>query len=318
MEPFQQATQIQHYRRRLTMHTALSNNNGKVWVFIAENIEVEVLLDSSQQVTLRLFFQEFNQELITTLVYAKCDATERLELWDNIYQLANNITSPWIVEGDFNVVMNQEEKIGGFPVNMNGSEDFAFCVNSCELEEIQFKGTPFTWWNGRANNEGIFERLDRMLVNSQMQTWLGNMEVEHLARTGQIMHHSFALMVQLMLIFKANLKHLKGVFSKWSREVYVDLFKQLIIREEIFKIKEELFEEAPTAANRCVLQCAHAEYKRYLYFEEEYWRQKARVDWFVDGDRNTRFFHNLVRGRRRKLMVKKIQGLDGSWIEDRA
>ncbi|XP_060194905.1 uncharacterized protein LOC132624092 [Lycium barbarum] len=88
--------------------------------------------------------------------------------------------------------------------------------------------------------------------------------------------------------------------------------------EEIVKIKEELFEEVPIATNRYVLQCAHAEYKRYLHFEEEYWRQKEGVDWFVEGDINTRLFHNLMRGRRRKLTVRWIQGLDGSWIEDEA
>ncbi|XP_060170583.1 uncharacterized protein LOC132601519 [Lycium barbarum] len=81
-------------------------------------------------------------------------------------------------------------------------------------------------------------------------------------------------------------------------------------------MKEELFEEVPSPSNRCVLQCAQAEYKTYLNFKKEYWRQKAGVDWFAEGDRNTRFFHNLVKGRRKKYMINKIQGSDGTWLED--
>ncbi|KAH0636440.1 hypothetical protein KY289_036355 [Solanum tuberosum] len=133
--------------------------------------------------SLKLFLQEPSIEVMVTLVYAKCDANKRLELWDDIYQLTNNISCPWMVGGDFNVVMNEKEKIGGLPVQPHEVEDLAFCLNSCELEEISFKGSPFTWWNGRAGEYCIFERLDRMLVNQQLQTQIGFMEVEHLART---------------------------------------------------------------------------------------------------------------------------------------
>ena len=88
--------------------------------------------------------------------------------------------------------------------------------------------------------------------------------------------------------------------------MFGDIFKQLIIREEIVRLKEELFEENPSQVNRMVLQKAQAETKRYLHYEEECWRQKSGLDWFVDGDKNTRFFHNLVKGRRKKLQIKRI------------
>ncbi|KAH0743235.1 hypothetical protein KY290_031228 [Solanum tuberosum] len=82
--------------------------------------------------------------MVMTLVYAKCDANHRLELWDDIYQLANTVTIPRMVGGDFSVVLNGEEKIGGLPVQPYEVEDFAFCINSCELEEVPFKSSPFT------------------------------------------------------------------------------------------------------------------------------------------------------------------------------
>lgn len=63
-------------------------------------------------------------------------------------------------------------------------EDFAFCVNSCEVEEIPFEGNPFTWWNGRPRPDCIFKRLDRLLENLHLMEWFSTMEVDHLPKTG--------------------------------------------------------------------------------------------------------------------------------------
>lgn len=71
---------------------------------------------------------------------------------------------------DFNVILSDKEKIGGLPIYPQEYEDFTFCVNSCKLFDINFQGIPFTWWNGRANKDCIFKRLDRILIN---QAFLG-------------------------------------------------------------------------------------------------------------------------------------------------
>ncbi|XP_059306379.1 uncharacterized protein LOC132057792 [Lycium ferocissimum] len=106
-------------------------------------------MNSNQQVTLKLTFFDSGKMLITTLVYAKCDVVDRLEPWDNIYSLSSSMNAPWLVGGDFNVILHKEEKIGGLPVHLTEVEDFAFCKNSCDQLDIDFRGSPFTWWNGR-------------------------------------------------------------------------------------------------------------------------------------------------------------------------
>ncbi|XP_060216516.1 uncharacterized protein LOC132643998 [Lycium barbarum] len=64
-----------------------------------------------------------------------------------------------------------------------------------------------------------------------------------------------------------------------------------------------------------VLQLAQAELKKYMHYEEEFWRQKSHFTCFSEGDRNTRFFHNMVNGRRKRLQVKRMKKQDRSWIE---
>ncbi|XP_059313002.1 uncharacterized protein LOC132064126 [Lycium ferocissimum] len=98
------------------------------------------------------------------------------------------------------------------------------------------------------------------------------------------------------IIFKLKMKSLKAALSRWSKETFGDLFKQLIIREDIVKIKEQLFEEEPSEENRIVL--------------------REGIQWHLDGDRNTRYFHSIVKGIRKRLLLTRIQNADGEWVDN--
>ncbi|KAH0722504.1 hypothetical protein KY289_005548 [Solanum tuberosum] len=126
-----------------------------------------------------------------------------------------------------------KERIGGLPVYPNEFEDFAFCVNSCDLVEINYKGDPFTWWNGRIDNQCIFKRLDRYMMNNDFLGSFGMVEVEHLVRAGS--------------------DHASMLLSSG---------------------------------------------------------QKNNVP-----KRPFRFFHSLVRGRRKRLSLNRIQNMEGEWME---
>uniref|UniRef100_A0A0V0HWU9 Putative ovule protein n=1 Tax=Solanum chacoense TaxID=4108 RepID=A0A0V0HWU9_SOLCH len=62
----------------------------------------------------------------------------------------------------------------------------------------------------------------------------------------------------IMVQWKLRQKKTKQALTKWSRDMFRDTFKQLKIREEIMKMKEDLFELNPSTANRSVLQLAQA------------------------------------------------------------
>ncbi|XP_015160507.1 uncharacterized protein [Solanum tuberosum] len=350
MEPFQDARHIQRYKRRLGMNYVNYNVNGQIWVFVREHVHVGVISDSEQQLTLQLTLED-GAQILASAIYVKCTATERMLLWGDIYSISRDFTIPWMVGGDFNVILGEEEKIGGLPVYPQEYEDVGECLTSSGLEDVNFSGNPFTWWNGRANGDCIFKRLDRVVVNQMLEDLYGNIGVQHLTRTGSdhaplllscevsngaiirpfkflnfwtkrddlrevveqnwVANESDDIFVQ----FKQKHKRTKKALTKWSKEKFGDIFKQLAIREEIVKIKEQLFLDDPSPTHRGILQQAQAELKQYKHFEEEFWRQKARMQWFEEGDRNTKFFHSLVRGRRKRLNLKGISKIDGTWIE---
>ncbi|XP_059295507.1 uncharacterized protein LOC132048838 [Lycium ferocissimum] len=73
----------------------------------------------------------------------------------------------------------------------------------------------------------------------------------------------------------------------------------------------------PTPINRESLHRVQAKLTKFLHLEEELWKQKAGTQWFQYRDRNTKFFHAYVKGRRKRLQVKRTQDQQGNWLEEK-
>ncbi|KAL2922182.1 UDP-sugar pyrophosphorylase [Bienertia sinuspersici] len=75
-------------------------------------------------------------ESYCTFVYAFNEATSRDHLWQDFYKLNSRQKGPWVMMGDFNVVMNSEEWIGS-----NGFFEMQVEVNKAlqTLIEAQIK-----------------------------------------------------------------------------------------------------------------------------------------------------------------------------------
>ncbi|MCI06146.1 hypothetical protein A2U01_0027202, partial [Trifolium medium] len=66
---------------------------------------------------------------------------------------------PWLLAGDFNDIMSQDEKQGGALVNFRRCRLFQERVNDCKLLDLGAVGSKFTW-RGPIYEDGvrIFER----------------------------------------------------------------------------------------------------------------------------------------------------------------
>ncbi|XP_070025206.1 uncharacterized protein [Nicotiana sylvestris] len=118
------------------------------------------------------------------------------------------------------------------------------------------------------------------------------------------------------ILFNHKLKKLKKTLSTWSRATYGDIFQKIASLEEVVLVHERQFEAYTTQFNRARLHKVQAEMIRYLAIEEEFWKQKSGMTWFKDGNRNTKFFHDQVNGRRKILKLKRIQNNSGNWIDE--
>lgn len=84
--------------------------------------------------------------------------------------------------GDFNVSLNEDEKLGGLPFEQQEVTDFALFISNCSLMELKFTWSIYTWWNGKIKDECIFKRLDRLLVNTDFLDSIPSSEVHYLIR----------------------------------------------------------------------------------------------------------------------------------------
>lgn len=60
---------------------------------------------------------------------------------------------------------------------------------------------------------------------------------------------------------------------------------------------------------------ARAEYINQLSMQESLLKQKSQVKWFEEGDCNIRYFYRILRERRKKQRVNRIQNHKGNWIK---
>ncbi|KAG5617032.1 hypothetical protein H5410_016856 [Solanum commersonii] len=117
IEQFQDPSEIDQYKRKLGF-----DNAGAEW-------EVNIILDTVQQVTIK--FRIKNKYYIISVVYARCNTLERLELWDELEGIIDRELCPWVIGGDFNVILNEEEKLGGLPFTQNEAIDKDLTMHPC-------------------------------------------------------------------------------------------------------------------------------------------------------------------------------------------
>lgn len=78
-----------------------------------------------------------------------------------------------------------------------------------------------------------------------------------------------------------KIKRVKRALSIWSKEEFGNIFIQKATLEDVIQVKESQFKIDPSLENRAELSRVEAELRRYLKLGEQFWRQKAGMNWFT-------------------------------------
>jgi hypothetical protein len=190
----------------------------------------------------------------------------------------------------------------------------------------------FTWANGREGRRHTERRLDRVICN---QNWLNvcnslnvSTLVKHKSDHFPLLlefdnsTHSFASQFKFMqmwthhkdchrviqevwntnivgchmFILSQKLKILKQKLRVWNKTVFGNVQNMVKVAEQNIAHLQSVM-DANGITDSLMEQHKDAQFQleNALQIEEEYWREKSKVAWHLNGDRNTKYYHRLTK-----------------------
>ncbi|XP_060178324.1 uncharacterized protein LOC132608297 [Lycium barbarum] len=97
---------------------------------------------------------------------------DRRGIWNELKGLNQNITQAWIAMGNYNSVLDQDDRIHGNQIQNNEVWDFKEFLCDTHMVELKYIGREFTWTNSH-----IHSKIDRALVNAAWMNTMKQLEV---------------------------------------------------------------------------------------------------------------------------------------------
>ncbi|KAH7860287.1 hypothetical protein Vadar_011680 [Vaccinium darrowii] len=117
-------------------------------------------------------------------LYASTNDGLRREQWRELAEYRQRNVGDWMIWGDFNDLLWEDEKVG-----CRRREEWSLCafpnfVVEIGAVDLGYSGYPFTWANRKFGNGLIKERLDRVLVSPGWRIKYDRGLVQHLFSVG--------------------------------------------------------------------------------------------------------------------------------------
>ncbi|XP_038993211.1 uncharacterized protein LOC120116891 [Hibiscus syriacus] len=234
-------------------------------------------LDRSKNSTAEGSFQ--GAPMIITATYGSNDGITRRLLWHQLREIDNQYGHlPWIIGGDFNIILNANEtsdhELLG-PVSSPEMKDFLDVTQELSLQDHPYFGPLFTWSN-KQQEYFVARKLDRVLFNPLWAKEFQNSFVEFLTQQ--------AIQDNPMQQKKSELE-LQQLSTLRGDDV---LEKELTLQNELKSLEEA---------------------------ELMFLKQKAKAQWLKEGDRCTKFFHSIVAAKNKRDTIRVLVDERGSRLE---
>ncbi|CAA7035949.1 unnamed protein product [Microthlaspi erraticum] len=167
----------------------------------------------------------------TTFVYGEPDHSKRRKIWEAITENHIDKEVPWFLTGDFNDILDHDEKSGG-PERPEGTfGDFRTFFSQGDLYDLPHSGNPLSW-RGVRYSHLVHCRLDRAISNGLWAEAFPRSRSYYLEFEGS--DHR-----PLLSILETNLKRKRGIF-RYDRS--------LIDNEEVIKLVKEAWNSSVTSS----------------------------------------------------------------------
>ncbi|KAI9081418.1 hypothetical protein K1719_036564 [Acacia pycnantha] len=117
LEPRISGTKADSVIRKLGFHNShrveASGFSGGIWILWSSKVDINILTNQVQFVHMNVSYASQNINFLFTAVYRSPQKQFRKYLWQDLTSLAESISNPWVLAGDFNAILNSNERQGG-------------------------------------------------------------------------------------------------------------------------------------------------------------------------------------------------------------
>ncbi|XP_039028779.1 uncharacterized protein LOC120162766 [Hibiscus syriacus] len=289
--------------------------NGRIWILLKKDLDFSLCDVSSQSITVKGSFQ--GATLIITAAYGSNDGISRRLLWHQLREIDIKYGHlPWIVGGDFNIILKSNEtsahELLG-PVSSPEMKDFQEVTQELALQDHPFFGPLFTW--SRSDHCMALVLLNKEVEANRPKPFkFFNFWALHPSFIHEV-HQSWQPTIQgnPMQVLFSKLKRLKGSLKRLNKDCYSDIsnrFQQKKIELEMQQLSTLRGDD--TLEKELTLQ---KELKSLEEAELMFLKQKGKAQWLKEGDRCTKFFHSIIAAKNKRDTIRVIVDDQGRRLE---
>eukprot|EP00253_Pinus_taeda_P002797 PITA_02797 len=223
----------------------------------------------------------------------------------------------WIVGGDFNLIRDLGEKRGGIRRQDQSMEDFNELITNLRLVNIPTTNEAKILPGLGSDHWPICLEIDIKKIKGKKPFrfeafWLRNPDFLH--KVEEWWTQSQARGQGKMHTFQLKLKEIKNRIRKWNREEFGHIMEdKQKLEKEMEDIQQQIIlegrdEERSKEEGKIICQLEERRKQ-----EEILWRQKSRINWLQEGERNTKFFHQAMIQNRQRNQIFSIKNEVGEW-----
>ena len=259
--------------------------------------------------------------------YGWPETQQKFKSWKLLEPLKTFVEGPFLCFGDFNAILHSSEKQCTKQPHTAQIDAFRQALDICQLEDLGYKGYPFTWTNKRPSDANTKLRLDRVMAT---KGWIDNFPISNVVHLLPHASDHIPITIHVQKFRKKNRRADRGFKFEESWLLWDDCKAQIqqawnlsgngekglaAIHAKIRACGDDLktwgdTKAKPEEKETKVLQDQLDEINRVdttkeskeeylvvskklddlLLKQEIYWAQRSKVAWLKYGDSNTKFF----------------------------
>lgn len=114
---------------------------GLLW---KNHIAINIVVSNQNMISALVTLNPSDSPWLLTGVYSPPSPSLRECFWDTLKVVGSSLNGVWLIMGDFNTVLSQEDKLSGRPVASSSSGGLSGLILEFGLIDLGFNGYPFT------------------------------------------------------------------------------------------------------------------------------------------------------------------------------